>query len=114
MWRDDAYLLDMLLAARKALEFTQGMSREQFLASEVVQQAVMRLIQVTGEAARQISPGFKEAHPDIPWTDIVGMRHRLVHEYFRINTAEVWLVVERDLPGLIPRLEPLVEPDVQP
>ncbi len=110
MWRDDAYLLDMLLASRKALEFTRGMSKEQFFANEVVQQAVMRLIQVIGEAARQVSSAFKEAHPDIPWNDIVGMRHRLVHEYFRINVAEVWLVVERDLPDLIPRLEPLVEP----
>jgi uncharacterized protein with HEPN domain len=111
MWRDDAYLLDMLLAARKALEFTHGMSREQFLANEMAQQAVMRLIQVIGEAARQISSGFKEAHPDIPWPGIVGMRHRLVHEYFRINAAEVWLVVDRDLPDLIPRLELLVPPD---
>ncbi len=109
MWRDDAYLLDMLLAARKVLEFTRGMSPAQFGANELAQHAVMRLVQVIGEAARLISPESKAAHPEIPWAEIVGMRHRLVHEYFRIVVAEVWRVVERDLPDLIARLEPLVE-----
>ena len=109
MWRDKAYLLDMLLAARKALEFTRGMTTEQFQANETVQHAVMRMIQVIGEAARLISPEFKEAQPEIPWPAIVGMRHHLVHEYFRIVTADVWLVVERDLPELIAQLTPLVE-----
>lgn len=66
MWRDDAYLLDMLLAARKALEFTRGVSREQFLANEMAQQAVMPLIQVIGEAARHISSGFEGGSAGYP------------------------------------------------
>ena len=71
----------------------------------------MRLIQIIGEAARKISPAYKESHPQIPWTQIIGMRNRLVHEYFRVETEIVWEVVERDIPALIPLLEPLVPPE---
>jgi uncharacterized protein with HEPN domain len=111
MWRDDAYLLDILLAARKVVVFTQGVSWEQFESNELMQHGIMRLIQIIGEAARHLSPEFKQAHPDIPWTRIIGMRHHLVHEYFRIIPEEVWKVVQDDVPALIPLIEPLVPPD---
>jgi uncharacterized protein with HEPN domain len=65
-------------------------------------------LQIIGEAARRISPEFKESHPAIPWAAIVGMRHRLVHEYFRIRVQKVWEAVRDDLPKLIPQLETLV------
>jgi uncharacterized protein with HEPN domain len=111
MWRDDAYLLDMLLAARKVRDFTQGISWEQFQSDEIVQNAVMRQIQIIGEAARKISPEYQQAHSDIPWEGIIGMRNRLVHEYFRIIPERVWDVVEKDIPELIRLIEPLVPPD---
>ena len=111
MWRDDAHLLDMLLAARKIRGFTQGVSWERFQSDELMQHGIMRLIQIAGEAARKISPEFKEAHPEIPWQEIVGMRHRMVHEYFRIIPGKVWEVVEADIAELISLLEPLVPPD---
>ena len=66
MWRDDAYLLDMLLAANKVIQFTRGVSWKRFEKNEVLQHAVMRVIQIIGEAARHISPEYKEKHPDIP------------------------------------------------
>jgi uncharacterized protein with HEPN domain len=100
MWRDDAYLLDMLLAARKAVKFTQGVLLEQLENDEMLQFATLRALQIIGEAARRISPEFKETHPEIPWSAIVGMRHRLVHEYFRIRVQKVWDVVRDDLPKL--------------
>ena len=111
MWRDEAYLLDMLLAARQVRQFAEGATRERFKGDKMLQHAVMRLVQIIGEAARNVSPEFKQAHPEIPWREIVGMRHRLVHEYFRIILDRVWDVVEKDLPGLIPLIEPLVPPD---
>jgi uncharacterized protein with HEPN domain len=111
MWRDDAYLLDMLLAARKAQRFTQGTSWEHFHSDDLLQNATMRQIQIVGEAARKISPEFKQAHPEIPWHEIIGMRHRLVHDYFQIDPVRVWEVVEKDLPVLISLIEPLVPPD---
>jgi len=69
------------------------------------------LIQIVGEAARKVSPEFKQAHPEIPWQGIIGMRNRLVHDYFRIESSRVWEVIEKDLPALIPLIEPLIPPD---
>ncbi len=114
MWRDDAYLLDMLLAARKARQFTANVDGDRFRTDEVLQNAVLRLIQIIGEAARKVSPEFRGLHPEIPWQEIVGMRHLLVHEYFRIIPEKIWEVVERDLPSLISMIEPLVPPDSTP
>jgi uncharacterized protein with HEPN domain len=111
MWRDDAYLLDMLLATRKVQQFTQGVTWNQFQGDDLLQNAVMRLIQIVGEAARKVSPEFKQAHPEIPWQGIIGMRNRLVHDYFRIEPSRVWEVIEKDLPALIPLIEPLIPPD---
>ncbi len=111
MWRDDAYLLDMLLAARKIMQFSHDVTSEQFQHDEMMQHGMMRLIQIIGEAARKVSPQFQQDHPQIPWRRITGMRHRLVHEYFRIISEKVWEAIERDVPALIPLLEPLVPPD---
>ena len=111
MWRDDAYVLDMLLAARKVLEFTRGVSWERFERDDLIQNAVMRQIQIIGEAARSISPEYRSDHPEVPWKDIEGMRNRLVHEYFRILPRRVWNVVEKHIPELVLLLEPLVPPE---
>jgi uncharacterized protein with HEPN domain len=111
MWRDDAYLLDMLLAGRKALKFIAGTTAETFCADEILQNATMRQIQIIGEAARMVSAEFKQSHPEVPWTEIVGMRNRLVHEYFDIIPERVWEVIERHVPPLLTQLEPLVPPD---
>ena len=111
MWRDDAYLLDMLLAARKVQDFTQDVTWEQFQTDELIQNAVMRQIQIIGEAARKVSPGFQGEHIGIRWPEIIGMRNRLVHEYFHIIPERVWGVVAKDIPELIGLIEPLVPPD---
>lgn len=117
MWRDDACLLDMLIAARKIRTFTDGVSLNQFLQQELMQHGIMRLIEILGEAARHLSDDFKKRHPEIPWRQIIGMRNRMVHEYFRVIPAKVWEVVEHEIPSLIALLEPLVPPaenDSQP
>ena len=111
MWRDDAYMLDMLLPARKVQDFTQEIGWEDFAADELVQNAVMRQIQIIGEAARKISAKYQEAHQEIPWQGIIGMRNRLIHEYFRIIPERVWDVVDKDIPELVRLIEPLVPPD---
>jgi uncharacterized protein with HEPN domain len=111
MWRDDAYLLDMLLAARKVMKYAQGVDFERFDQDEILQDAIMRRIQIIGEAARKVSEEFKEGHPEIPWYEISGMRNRLVHEYFKVITEKVWEAVVKDIPDLIATLEPLVPPE---
>ena len=112
MPRDDsAYLLDMLLAARDALCFTKGMSFDDFVRDRRTQLSVLKSVEIVGEAAAQVSEDARRAHPDIPWREIVGMRHRLVHVYFDIDLPLVWDTVRHDLPVLIGRLEPLVPPE---
>jgi uncharacterized protein with HEPN domain len=114
MPRDDAaYLLDMLLAARDAIDFASGLTFEQFEQSRLHQNAILKSIEIIGEAAARITVEAKEAHPDILWSEIVGMRNRLVHAYFDVNLTRVWDTVQQDLPRLITSIEPLVPPEEQ-
>jgi len=105
MRRDEAYLLDMLLAARKAIKFVEGIGKNDFDDNEVIQNAVMRPLEIIGEAAAGISSKFRKAHPNIPWKEMVGLRNRLIHEYFRVEYDAVWDTIQKDLPALI---EPLI------
>lgn len=101
-------LLDMLLAARAAVSRTQHATWQEFQRDAALQDAVMRPIQVIGEAAAKIRADFREEHPEIPWHDVIGMRHRLVHDYRRIDREIVWDTARNALPSLIAVLEPLV------
>lgn len=109
--RDAALLLDMLLAAEDALGFVVGMDQAAFLASPLHQSAVIRQITIIGEAANRVSQGFQAAHPEIAWSNIIGMRHRLVHGYDEVRLDQVWAVVQRHLPELAATLRPLIPPD---
>ena len=111
MRHDDAYLLDMLLAAREAVKFATGLTYLQFNRSALHQNAIIKSIEVIGEAASHVSADTREAHPEIPWHEIIGMRNRLVHAYFDVNLIRVWDTVQEDLPALITQLEPLVPPE---
>jgi uncharacterized protein with HEPN domain len=108
MRRDEAYLLDILLAARRALKYVESMSLEEFATNEIAQDAVVFPLEIMGEAAGRISEDFREAHPGIAWHKIIGIRNRLIHEYFRIDRKTVWDTIKNDLPELIRLLEPLV------
>jgi uncharacterized protein with HEPN domain len=111
MWRDDAWLLDMLQACRKALRHAQGLTEPSFLASGLHQDAIVRQLTILGEAAKQISPDFRAAHPEIPWRKIAGFRDVAVRGYFRVDLQRVWHIVEEDLPRLSVALEGLVPPE---
>ncbi len=109
MQRDDnAYLLDILIAARKALKFVEGIDRDEFEDNEIIQNAVMRPLEIIGEASAKISSKFRRTHTEIPWKDMVGMRNRLMHEYFRVDYGIVWDTIQKDLPKLIDLIAPLV------
>jgi uncharacterized protein with HEPN domain len=68
-------------------------------------------LEIIGEAARRVSQQTRDAHPEIPWEQMIGLRNRLIHEYFRVNLATVWDTVQNDLPRLIALIEPLVPPE---
>ena len=110
MWRDEALLLDMKLAAGDALSFVEGLDQMQFNASKLHQAAVVRCLGIIGEAATKVSREFRDAHPEIEWREIVGMRHRLIHDYTEVRLDIVWGVLQDELPGLIAVLEPLIPP----
>lgn len=110
MWRDEALLLDILLAASDAREFTQGLDWPKFSTSKLHQSAVMRCMGIIGEAAAKVSQEFQERHPEIPWRKIISMRHRLIHAYNEVRLDIVWEVVQTELPSLIEMLKPLIPP----
>ena len=111
MRRDDAsFLLDMLDAARDAVVFAEAVSYEEFVEDRRNQLAILKAVEIVGEAASRISAGTRQAHPEVPWREIVGMRNRLVHAYFEIDLHLVWGTVQDRLPPLIAQLEPLVPP----
>ena len=107
--RDAALLLDMLLAARDARGFVAGMDEAAFLASRLHQNAVIRSLEVIGEAAGKVSPALRAAQPAIPWREITGMRHRLIHGYDEVELDVVWRVLTAHLEPLLAALEPLIE-----
>lgn len=105
---DTIRLRHMLDAAHEALEFAQGRSRTDLDRDRMLVLSLVKEIEIIGEAGYQISDVTRAQLPTIPWEDIVGMRHRLVHAYFDINLDVLWRTVQEDLPALIAVLEPLV------
>ena len=114
MWRDDSNLLDILNAARKVVRYCAGVRWEEFETNEILQDAVVRKLGIIGEAARRTSEDLRKAYPQIPWEDIIGMRNRLIHEYFRVDLRRVWDTVVDEIPELIQLIEPIVPPEESP
>lgn len=108
--RDPAYLWDMLVAARKVVEFTHGLSYEAYLESALTRDAVERNLGIIGEAARHLSGTFKKAHTDLPWRSIVGLRNIVVHDYDNVDQAVIWEIVSDDIRRLIEKLVSLTPP----
>lgn len=105
---DLVYVGHMLDMARKAVIKTQDITRAGYDGDENLRLALIYLVQVIGEAARNISREYCDLHPEIPWADIVGMRHKVVHDYLGVDEEIVWQVVTKDLPALVPKLESLL------
>ena len=108
--RDLVYVGHMLDMARKAVGKTQGLSRAAYDADENLRLALIYLVQIIGEAARNVSPEFCAGHAEIQWTDIIGMRHKVVHDYLGVDEYIVWRVVTNDLPKLVAALARIIPP----
>jgi uncharacterized protein with HEPN domain len=108
--RDLVYVGHMLDMARKAVGKATGLTHASYEMDENVRLALTHLVQVIGEAGRNVSREFSEAHPEIPWCEIVGMRHKVVHDYLGVDEDIVWQVVTEDLPPLIVSLEAILAP----
>jgi uncharacterized protein with HEPN domain len=104
---DRERLLDILDAIAHVEKHVSG-GRPAFDASEPIQSLVLRGLQIIGEAARAISADLKDRHPQVPWPEIVRMRHFLVHRYFDIDREIVWAVVSQDLPALKQKVQAIL------
>lgn len=111
MRSDTAYLADMVQAARDAMEFTAELTLPEWTRSRLHQHAVLKSLEIVGEAASQVSVETREQFPMIHWTEIIGMRNRIVHAYFGVDFSVVWRTVQEDLPTLIDHIAPHVRPD---
>jgi len=102
MRKDDLIRLrHMPDAAREAVEFARNSCRKDLDGDRKLTLALVKDVEIIGEAAYQISEDTRRTLPEIPWEDIVGMRHRLVHAYFDINLDILWKTVQEDLPPLV-------------
>ena len=99
--KDNVRLRHMLDAAEEARAFAQGRSRSDLDVDRMLVLALLKSIEILGEAAARISAESKAALPAIPWQNIIGMRNRLVHGYYDVNLDIVWRTVDEELPGLI-------------
>lgn len=109
--RDLALLWDMRLAARDAQSFVAGLDEATFLASRLHQAAVIRALEVLGEAAGRVSRESCAALPELPWREMTGLRHRLIHGYAEVRLDLVWGVATERLGPLVAVLEALLSPE---
>lgn len=101
MRRDNAVYLQHLVAAIEAvMGYIEGMSEKEFRNSNLVQDAVIRQLQVIGEATKRLTPEMRDRYEEIPWQRMAAMRDKLVHDYFGVDIGAVWLVATIDLPAL--------------
>lgn len=105
---DQKLLLDMLQSAQLAVRYLADADQAAFESDPLLQDAVARRLEVLGKAAARVTEQTRSAYPDLPWREMVGMRNRIVHEYFQVDLEVVWNVVRRELPALIDRIQAIV------
>lgn len=102
------FLEDILTASRKAQAFVGDMDYVSFAADEKTVFAVVRALEIIGEAAKRIPPEVRDRHPSIPWRAMTGIRDKLIHDYTSVNQAVVWQTVSDDLPLLAVQMESIL------
>jgi uncharacterized protein with HEPN domain len=102
------FLEDIVSAARKAQAFVAGMSYEAFATDEKTAFAVVRALEIIGEAAKRVPQDVRDKCPQTPWRSMSGIRDKLIHDYISVNLEIVWKTVAEDLPVLLPQIESLL------
>jgi len=101
MIKDDlAYIEHILDCIRKINEFSNGLTFKEFKTNEMVQDAIIRNIEIIGEASKKISKDIKQTYYKVPWKEIAGMRDKLIHDYLGVDVSVVWKTIKEDIPAL--------------
>ncbi len=101
MKRNDTVYLSHIWDAITQIEiYTAGLSYDQFSRTRLVQDGVIRQLEIIGKASRNLSDDFRDQHSELPWLQIIGLRNRLIHAYFEVNLGIIWDIVQNDLPPL--------------
>ncbi|MDD5337306.1 MAG: DUF86 domain-containing protein [Candidatus ainarchaeum sp.] len=109
MKKDEVYAGDVLQAISEINKFVKGSDRTSFARNDLLSSAVVRKLEIIGEACKNMSQGFREKNSDILWRDIIGMRDKIVHNYAGIDFFVVWDVVQKDLPVLERQMRKAIE-----
>jgi len=109
MKKDKAYLQHILDAISDIETFIESVSKEEFFKNKEKQYAVLRALEIIGEATKNLSKELKATHPEIPWKDIAGMRDKLIHEYFGVELQLVWETVKNNLPPFKRQISKILE-----
>ena len=102
------YLADILDAIRKVMQFVRGMSFEEFAKDDKTVFAVIRGLEIIGEATKRIPSSIRDLHLEVPWREMAGMRDKLTHDYFGVNLVVLWKTATEDLPKLEPAINRIV------
>ncbi len=103
------YLADILDAMDKAAGFVHGMTLTTFTADDRTVYAVVRALEIIGEATKRIPQSLRDLYPTIPWREMAGMRDKLIHDYVAVNVEVVWRTATEDMPSLEPELRRVME-----
>ncbi len=95
-----AYIEHIILCINKIEKYTENISHQDFLGHQLIQDAVIRNIEIIGEATKKLSDDFKSMHHLIPWKEMAGMRDKLIHDYLGVDIEVVWATVNEDIPFL--------------
>jgi uncharacterized protein with HEPN domain len=101
---DTVYMKHILDAIHRVEEYTQNIEYKDFIENHLIQDGVIRQIEIIGEAVKRLSNEIREKYTDVPWKDIVGMRNKLIHNYFGVDVDAVWETVKKDIPVLKKKL----------
>ncbi len=103
------YLQDIIEAMVAVQEFTEGINFETFVADDKTASAVVRKLEIIGEATKNVPETIRQKYPQVPWRNMAGMRDRIIHAYFDINHSVVWDTLKNRIPALQPIIEQILE-----
>jgi len=107
--KPDVYLRDILESIDQIEEYLEGVNENEFYQNSEKQDAVLRRLEIIGEAVKHISDDIREKYDSVPWRKIAGMRDIIIHEYFGVTLSMIWMVAKRDLPDLKSKIQEIIK-----